>query len=58
MLHITFSKYDCIIMHKAYYSFTCTCVLTNYFRSHNHSHNLFAGNQYIKCKKELYVSVS
>ena len=51
MLYITFSKYDCIIMHKAYYSFTCTCVLINYFHSHNHSHNLFAGDQYIKCKK-------
>ena len=23
MLHITFSKYDCIIVYKAYYLFTC-----------------------------------
>ena len=29
MLHITFSKYDCIIVHKAYYLFTCTCVSIN-----------------------------
>ena len=26
MSHITFSKYDSIIVHKAYYLFTCTCV--------------------------------
>ena len=38
MLHITFSKYDCIIVHKAYYLFTCTCVLINSFHSHSHSH--------------------
>ena len=35
---ITFSKYDCIIVHKAYYLFTCTCVSINSFHSHNHSH--------------------
>ena len=35
MLHITFSKYDCIIMHKAYYLFTCTWV-SNLFHSHSH----------------------
>ena len=39
MLHITFSKYDCIIVHKAYYSFTCTCVSINSFHSHSHSHS-------------------
>ena len=38
MLHITFSKYDCIIVHKAYYLFTCTCVSINSFHSHSHSH--------------------
>ena len=38
MLHITFSKYDCIIVHKAYYLFTCTCVAINSFHSHSHSH--------------------
>ena len=38
MLHITFSKYDCIIVHKAYYLFTCTCVSINSFNSHSHSH--------------------
>ena len=37
MLHITFSKYDCIIVHKAYYLFTCTCVSINSFHSHSHS---------------------
>ena len=36
MLHITFSTYDCIIMHKAYYLFTCTCVSINSFHSHSH----------------------
>ena len=39
MLHITFSKYDCIIVHKAYYLFTCTCVSINSFHSHSHSHS-------------------
>ena len=39
MLHITFSKYDCIIVHKAYYLFTCTCVSINLFHSHSHSHS-------------------
>ena len=29
MLHISFSKYDCIIVHKAYYLFTCTSVSIN-----------------------------
>ena len=38
MLHITFSKYDCIIVHKAFYLFTCTCVSINSFHSHSHSH--------------------
>ena len=38
MLNITFSKYDCIIVHKAYYLFTCTCVSINSFHSHSHSH--------------------
>ena len=38
MLHITLSKYDCIIVHKAYYLFTCTCVSINLFHSHSHSH--------------------
>ena len=38
MLHITFSKYDCIIVHKAYYLLTCTCVSINLFHSHSHSH--------------------
>ena len=37
MLHITFSKYDCIIVHKAYYLFTCTCVSINSFHSHSHT---------------------
>ena len=41
MLHITFSKYDCIIVHKAYYLFTCTCVSINSFHSHSHSHSHF-----------------
>ena len=36
MLHITFSKYDCLIVHKAYYLFTCTCVSINSFHSHSH----------------------
>ena len=39
MLHVTFSKYDCIIMHKGYYLFTCTCVSINSFYSHSHSHS-------------------
>ena len=38
MLHITFLKYDSIIVHKAYYLFTCTCVSINSFYSHSHSH--------------------
>ena len=42
MLHITFSKYDCIIVHKAYYLFTCTCVSINSFHSHSHSHISYA----------------
>ena len=42
MLHITFSKYDCIIVHKAYYLFTCTCVSINSFHSHSHSHSHIA----------------
>ena len=41
MLHITFSKYDCIIVHKAYYVLTCTCVSINSFHSHSHSHIQF-----------------
>ena len=44
MLHITFSKYDCIIVHKAYYLFTCTCVSINSFHSHSHSHSQFPYN--------------
>ena len=44
MLHITFSKYDCIIVHKAYYLFTCTCVSINSFHSHSHSHIIFNYN--------------
>ena len=36
MLHITFSKYDCIIVHKAFYLFTCSCVSINSFHSHSH----------------------
>ena len=39
MLHITFSKYDCIIVHKAFYLFTCTYVSINSFHSHSHSHS-------------------
>ena len=42
MLHITFSKYDCIIVHKAYHLFTCTCVSINSFHSHSHSHSHIA----------------
>ena len=42
MLHITFSKYDCIIVHKAYYVLTCTCVSINSFHSHSHSHSVNA----------------
>ena len=38
MLHITFSKYDCIIMYEAYYLFTCTGVSKNSFHSHRHLH--------------------
>ena len=34
-------KYDCIIVHKAYYLFTCTCVSINSFHSHSHSHIFF-----------------
>ena len=33
-------KYDCIIVHKAYYLFTCTCVSINSFHSHSHSNIL------------------
>ena len=44
MLHITFSKYDCIIVHKAYYLFTCTCVSINSFHSHSHSHIYMGGS--------------
>ena len=43
MLHITFSKYDCIIVHKAYYVLTCTCVSINSFHSHSHSHMIHHG---------------
>ena len=39
MLHITFSKYDCITMHNAYYLFTCTCISINLFYSHSHSYS-------------------
>ena len=28
-VYITFPKYDCIIVHKAYYLFTCTVVLVS-----------------------------
>ena len=35
MLHVTFLKYDCIIMHEAYYLFTCTCVSINLCHSHS-----------------------
>ena len=38
MLHITFSKYDSIIVLKAYYLFTYSCVSINLFDSHRHSH--------------------
>ena len=34
-VYITFPKYDCIIVHKAYYLFTCTCVSINSFHSHS-----------------------
>ena len=44
LLHITFSKYDCIIVHKAYYLFTCTCVSINSFHSHSHIDNYTPGN--------------
>ena len=40
MLHITFLKYDCIIMHKVHYLFACTCVSINSFQSHSHNHML------------------
>ena len=33
------SKYDCILVHRAYYLFTCTCVSINSFYSHSHSHH-------------------
>ena len=49
MLHITFSKYDCKIVHKAYYLFTCTCVSINSFHSHSHSHILPSKNIYCTC---------
>ena len=43
MLHITFSKYDCIIVHKVYYLFTCTnCVSINLFYSHGHIYRNFS----------------
>ena len=48
MLHITFSKYDCIIVHKAYYLFTCTCVSINSFHSHSHSHSHIHKTQKIR----------
>ena len=38
MLHITFSKYGRIFVHKAYYLFTCTCVSINLFHIHSQSH--------------------
>ena len=38
ILDMTFSKYDCIIVHKAYYLFTCICVSINLFHGHSHSH--------------------
>ena len=41
MLHITFSKYDCIIVHKVYYLFTCTCESINSFHSHSHIYRNF-----------------
>ena len=65
MLHITFSKYDCIIVHKAYYLFTCTCVSINSFHSHSHSHIILYpallmqyvfDEQYAKqCRKQLIL---
>ena len=56
MLHITFSKYDCIIVHKAYYLFTCTCVSINLFHSHSHTYNdgLLSENV---CSSEIFVDV-
>ena len=59
MLHITFSKYDCIIMHKAYYLFTCTCVSINSFHSHSHSHyRYFFHRTGYKVSWKRYTSVS
>ena len=51
MLHITFSKYDYIIVHKAYYLLTCTCVSINSFHSHSHSHVLY----YVYVLYDVYV---
>ena len=54
MLHITFSKYDCIIVHKAYHLFTCTCVSINSFHSHSHSHSHIGcyDKRRIRCMKK------
>ena len=55
MLHITFSKYDCIIVHKAYYLFTCTCVSINSFHSHSHSHSHKL--LLIPCTRKWYINL-
>ena len=57
MLHITFSKYDCIIVHKAYYLFTCTCVSINSFHSHSHSHSYTLSSTGILAKPYLHSSM-
>ena len=41
MLHVTFSKYDCIIVQKAVVLFTCTCVSINSFHGHSHIYRNF-----------------
>ena len=49
MLHITFSKYDCIIVHKANYLFTCTWVSINSFHSHSQSMAIFKHKYMFMC---------
>ena len=58
MLHITFSKYDCIIVHKAYYLFTCTCVSINSFHSHSHSHITVTVRPFIHITKQQYMYIN
>ena len=50
VLHIAFSKYDCKIMHKAYYLFTCGR------HSHGHGHtSVLCTKNHAPCTSITYI---